>query len=312
MIERLYALIAIWEGWPQVRRRLITLLVGGLFLAALAGYLIYANSRATPAPLSSPTPSPTTTAAPCLTGSLPEDNPDGNLCAYVSGFVASPAGTDGVPVPISGGLIYASLQSLDSGGILPPNTLFATSSNAKGAFSFPIAAGASWRILYGVQSQAGSPIAQTLITVVGQTGPNNFNRGSFPTCGSATSANIDASFHLAGDSRLVMRITPCPDGSVLANVITLPISRAANATPSPTPPPNPALVGVNNSTDLRYDPALLATTRIIESGNNPLDLSVIIVLLVGLIGFAGLLACAWWVVFSLRDLAHTELDEEES
>jgi hypothetical protein len=311
MIERLYRLITAWENLPQTRRRLIMLVSGALLLAVFVGYLVYASSRVAPAPVGSPTPAPTATSKPCRTGSLSEDAPDGDLCAYISGFVASPAGTDGVPVPVSGGLLYASLQSLDSGGLLPPQTLLTTSSDAKGAFSLPTGAAANWRILYGVQGQLGTPIAQTLITVVRFIGPNDFERDSFPTCGSATSENTDASFHLAGDSRLVMRITPCPDGTVLANVIQFPLRRAANATPSPTPAANPALVGVNDSTDLRYDPTLIDKTRIIQSGDAPIDPFVALVFIIGLLGVAAFGASAWWIVFSLRDLAHTELDEEE-
>lgn len=312
MIERVYRLIAAWERQSAIRRRIITLSAGGLFLLVLVGYLAYANSRPGPLPTGTPTPGPSSSAAPCRTGSLPEQKPDGNLCAFISGFVASPADINGVSAPISGGLVYASLQSLDSGGILPPQTLYTTSSDSAGAFGFPIPAAANWRILYGVQGQLGLPISQNLITVVSQLGPNDQSRTAYPVCGSATSANLDATFHLAGDVRLVMRITPCPDGSVLASVVQYPIELAANATPGPTPAPNPALVGVNDSTNLRYDPALLAKTRIIESGNTPLDPAVIAFLVIGLVGLIALGFAAWWVSFSLRDLAHTDLKEEES
>ena len=313
MGARLLDLLEAWADLSLRTRRLISigLPVGAGFLLVIV-LIIASSGAAAPAPSPSPSPSSGVAAAPtptptptCDTGAVinlrASPAPDGNQCVYVSGFVAST--TNGQRTPVSGAIISASLGSLDSGAGLPVATELKATSDQSGAFSFPgLLTSASWRILYGVQRIPTEPIVPTVITIAKAVGPNDFDAHDFPDCGSATPLSPDASFHFAGDARFILRITPCPDGTVLAFVQNLPIVRQVDIPPTPTPEANALLSTINLTDRLVYDTRIADAYRIQQAGNTTLDTGTLIFLAVGVLGFLIFLSAAFWIFFRLHGL----------
>jgi hypothetical protein len=253
---------------------------------------VVAANHCDTAPVATPTPDPSASPQPSA----------GNPCAYLSGVVVfyNSATDPTLPAPLDGQSLSAVLTNIDGGGRLPADSLRNTVSANDGTFSLPVYTGGSWRVYYsrpvngGVQS---FPI--TVVNVLNNPPAAPFGPDWAPACDAGGATNQDASFHFAGDTRLVMAISVCP-AAILANVISIEIPRIPFVAASAPPVYNPVSVTLNFASRLRYTVAVAQTERIaqVQSGSSG-SLTLPLLLLAGTILWGSL---AYWIKVRMRDI----------
>jgi hypothetical protein len=245
------------------------------------------------APVATPSPEPSATPVPII----------GDPCSYLSGIVViyNSAADPSAAAPIGGQSISAALTNIDGGGRLPADSLRNTSSNTNGQFSLPVYTGGSWRVFYSRPVNGGVTQSFPITVISVLDGPPSavYGPGWAPSCDSATSGGQDASFHFAGDTRLVMAISVCPS-AIIATVVSIEIPRIPFVEPSVPPVYNPVSVTLNFANELRYSVAVAQADRIaqIQSGSSG-SLLPPALLLAGTALWAGL---AYWVKVRMRNI----------
>ena len=254
---------------------------------------VSAVNRCDTAPVATPTIEPSASAASVA----------GDPCAYLSGIVATYNSTTDPTAaqPLGGQSLSATLTNIDGGGRLPPDSLRDTSSATNGTFSLPIYTGGSWRVFYSSPDNSGGtqsfPI--TVVSVLDHPPSSTFGLGWAPSCDAASSGGQDASFHFAGDTRLVMAISVCPS-AIIATVVSIDIPRIPFIESSAPPAYNPVSVTLNFASRLHYTVALAQADRIaqIQSGNSG-SLLLPAILLAGTALWAAL---AYWIKARMRNI----------
>jgi hypothetical protein len=150
------------------------------------------------------------------------------------------------------------------------------------------------------------------ITVVAASSGSNFGPASAPPCSDAGALGEDASFHFAGDVRVVLAISVCPGPVLLANVAQIDIPRVAVVAPTPQVFYNPVNVMLNFSSELRYSEVAATAKSVADMGSgNGSDLLIPFLLLAVTAVWA---AATYWIkarMYNLDRLPQAYFVEED-
>jgi hypothetical protein len=202
--------------------------------------------------------------------------------------------------PLAGQSLSAVLTNVDGGGRLPADSLRNTVSSGDGTFSLPIYTGGSWRVYYSRPVNGGvQAFPITVVNVLDHPPATPFGPDWAPACDAGGATNQDASFHFAGDTRLVMAISVCPS-AILASVVSIEIPRIPFVVASAPPAYNPVSITLNFASRLRYTVAVAQAERIaqVQSGSSG-SLTLPLLLLLGTLLCGSL---AYWIKVRMRDI----------